>query len=132
MLPVNRSMWKYVLLSLITFGIYGLVVLYNVSNEINQVAGPRDGKKTMNYLWVGLLLGPITCGIYWLIWFHKISNRMGDELKARNLDYDFSASTFWLWSILGSIIVVGRFVYLHMFFHATNLINEDYNKDHTA
>ena len=125
-------MWKFFLLSLITFGIYGLVVLYNVSDEIDKVAGPRDGKKTLNYLWVGLLLGPITLGIYTLVWYHKLSNRLGDELNARNLGYAFNASTFWLWAILGSLIAVGPFVYYHKFFRATNLINADYNKQLAA
>lgn len=125
-------MWKYFLLSIITLGIYGLVVLYKVSNEINQIAGPRDGKKTLNYLWVAFLLGPITLGIYALIWYHQISARLGDELKARNIDYNFSASDFWLWAILGSLIAVGPFVYYHKFFKTTNLINADYNAQANA
>ena len=125
-------MWKYFLLSIITLGIYGLVVLYKVSNEINQIAGPRDGKKTLNYLWVAFLLGPITLGIYALIWYHQISARLGDELKARNIGYSFSASDFWLWAILGSLIAVGPFVYYHKFFKTTNLINADYNAQANA
>ena len=120
-------MWKFFLLSLITLGIYGVVVLYHVSNEINQVASPRDGKKTMNYLWVFFLFSWLTLGIIPLIWYHKLSNRMGDELQARGINYEISAGTFWGWYVLGSLIFVGPFVYYSKFFKAMNLINADYN-----
>lgn len=126
MLRTNRSLLKYILLSIITFGIYGLVVMCHISKEINTIASPRDGKHTMHFLLV-ILLSVITLGIVPLVWYHRISNRIGDELAARQLDYKFSASDFWLWNILGSIIVVGPFVYLHKLFTAMNKINADYN-----
>ena len=49
MLRTNHGLAKFIFLSLLTFGIYGLVVLCHISEEINQVATPRDGKKTMHY-----------------------------------------------------------------------------------
>ncbi len=44
-LPTNRSLLKFVLLSIITLGIYGLVVMTKISTEINTIAGPYDNKK---------------------------------------------------------------------------------------
>ena len=127
MLRTNRGLLKYVLLSLITFGIYGLVVKTHISMEIDTVATPRDHKSTLNYLLVVLLLGPITCGIFPLIWYHNLSNRIGDELKARNLGYEFGAGDFWGWGVLGCLILIGPFVYLHKLLTSMNLINENYN-----
>ena len=40
-------------------------------------------------------------------------SRVGTELARRGIDYSFGASTFWLWGILGSIIVVGPFIYTY-------------------
>ncbi len=127
MLRTNRGLAKFILLSLVTFGIYGIVVLCHISEEINQVASPRDGKKTMHYAWIFFLLTAITFGIAPLVWFHKLSNRIGDELKARKLPYEFSAGTYWGWCILGVLIIIGPFVYYHKLFKAMNLINGDYN-----
>ena len=127
MLRTNRGLLKYVLLSLITFGIYGIIVKTHISMEIDTVATPRDHKNTLNYLLVVLLLGPITCGIFPLIWYHNLSNRIGDELKARNLGYAFGAGDFWGWGVLGSLILIGPFVYLHKLLTSRNLINESYN-----
>lgn len=47
-LKANKSLVKYILLSLITFGIYGIVILSSVSNDINIIASRYDGKRTMH------------------------------------------------------------------------------------
>lgn len=128
MLRTNRGMVKFFLLSLITFGIYAIVALSNVSEDINQVASPRDGKHTMHYCLIFFIFSWLTCGIAPLVWMHRLCNRMGDELKARELPYSIDAMTFWGWGFLGSLIVVGPFVFYHKFFKAMNLINKDYNE----
>lgn len=126
MFNTNRGLLKFLLLSLITFGIYGIVVMTHISMEIDTIASPRDHKNTMNYLLVFFFLGPITLGIYTLIWNHMLSNRIGDELKARNLGYEFDAGTFWGWAFLGSLILIGPFVFVHKLLKSMNLINESY------
>ena len=126
-LKTNKSLLKTILLSLVTFGIYGLVVMSSVSNDINVVASRYDDKKTMHYCLLTFVIGPITLGIAVIVWFHKLSNRIGDELKRRNIDYSLSASDYWLWNVLGSLIIVGPFIYLHKLFTAVNKMNEDYN-----
>ena len=126
-LKTNKGLAKYIFLSMITFGIYGLVVLSSVGNDINTVASRYDGKKTMHYCLLAFLVAPITFGIAPFVWFHKISNRIGNELKRRNISYSFSCSDFWLWNIIGSLIIVGPFIYFHKLFKATNLMCADYN-----
>lgn len=126
-LKTNKGLLKTILLSLITFGIYALVVMSAVSNDVNIVASRYDGKKTMHYCLLTFLINPITCGIAGIVWYHKISNRIGAELKRRGVDYKLSASDYWLWNVLGSLIVVGPFIYLHKLLKATNLMNEHYN-----
>ena len=39
----------------------------------------------------------------------------------------FSAGSFWGWNVLGSLIVVGPFIYLHKMFKAMNLLAAHYN-----
>ena len=123
----NKGLLKTILLSLITFGIYPLVVMSAVSNDINIVASRYDGKKTMHFCLLAFIVVPITFGIAGIVWYHRISNRIGNELKRRGIAYSFSASDYWLWNVLGSLIVVGPFVYLHKMFKAVNLMNADYN-----
>ena len=81
----------------------------------------------MNYLLMIFIVGPITCGIYSLIWGHQFYSRIGNELSRRGIRYDFSASDFWLWGILGSLIVIGPFISTYKLLKAMNYINADYN-----
>lgn len=120
-------MVKYILLSLITFSIYGIVVMSNISEEINLVASKRDGKHTMHYCLILFIFSWLTLGIAPIVWMHRLCNRIGNELKARSLPYSISAGTFWGWGVLGSLIVVGPFIFCHKFLKSMNLMNGDYN-----
>lgn len=126
-LKTNKGLLKTILLSLITFGIYPLVVMSAVSNDINVVASRYDGKKTMHFCLLLFIVAPITFGIAGIVWYHRISNRIGDELRRRGVAYRFSAADYWLWNVLGCLIGIGPLVYLHKLFKATNLMNEHYN-----
>ena len=130
MLNTNRGLLKYLFFSLLTLGIYSLVVMYNISNDINTIATSRDGKHTLNYLWIFFILNWLTLGIAPFIWFHNISNRIGNQLKAYDLPYSFGAGSFWLWQVLGSFIYIGPFVYHYKLFKAMNIIAANYNKTH--
>ncbi|MDR3553057.1 MAG: DUF4234 domain-containing protein [Clostridia bacterium] len=123
----NRSLIKFILLGIITLGIYTIVFYSGISSDINIIASRYDGRKTMHYCLLLFLIGPITLGIAYLVWFHRISGRIGNELKRRNIAYSFGASDFWLWGLLGSLIVVGPFIYIHKLATASNKIAEHYN-----
>ena len=126
-LKTNRGVIKYILLSIITFGIYGLVVMSNVSTDINIIAGRYDGKKTMHYCLVVFIFAGLTFGIVPIVWYHKISNRIGGELKRRGIAYSFGAGSFWGWNVLGMLIGIGPIVYMHKLLRAMNLLSENYN-----
>ena len=126
-LKTNRGLAKFILLSMITFGIYGLVVMSAVRSDINTIAGRYDGKKTMHYCLVVFIFSWLTMGIVPLVWSHKISNRIGAELTRRGINYSFGAGTFWGWGILGSFIFVGPFIYAHKLLKSMNLLAGHYN-----
>lgn len=53
---------------------------------------------------------------------------MGNELKRRGINYSISASTFWVWNILGALLFgIGPFVFIHKFLKASNMLNADFN-----
>lgn len=126
-LKTNKSLLKTILLSMITCGIYPLIVMSEISTDINVVASGHDGKNTMHFCLVAFIIAPITCGIGGIVWYHNISARIGDELKRRGIAYNFGAADFWLWNVLGSMIGVGPFIYMYKMFKAVNELNADYN-----
>ena len=128
-LKTNKGLLKTILLSLITFGIYSLVVMSSVSNDINVVASRYDGKKTMHFCLLVFIVAPITFGIAGIVWYHKISNRIGAELKRRGIAYSFSATDYWLWNVLGVWIAgILPWVYFYRLISAMNQLNADYNQ----
>lgn len=126
-IKTNRSLLKCILLSIVTLGIYSLVYFSSISSDINTIASRYDGKKTMHYCLLLFVVGPLTFGIAYIVWMHKISNRIGSELSRRGVAYSFSATDFWLWNVLGSLIVVGPFIYLHKLCKAMNMVAAHYN-----
>ena len=126
-LKTNRGLLKTILLSIITLGIYPLVLYSTISTDINLIASRYDGKRTMHYCLLVFLVAPITLGIGAMVWCHKISNRIGGELIRRGIAYSFGAGSFWGWNVLGSLIVVGPFIYIHKLLKAMNLLCADYN-----
>ena len=116
----------FILLSIITLGIYSIVFYYKMADDINTIANRYDGRTTMNYLLV-LLLSLVTLGIFGLYWFHTTFDRIGAELERRGIDYPFDASTFWLWHVLGAFIIVGPFICIHKECTAMNKLCEHYN-----
>lgn len=119
------SFVKFVLLSLITLGIYGIYVYAKMGDTLNMAASATDGKKTMNYWLLALLISPITCGIGGIVWQHKFSGRLGREAERRGLPCKINSATFWLWGVLGCVIVVGPFVYTYKLIQAVNLLAEN-------
>lgn len=128
-LKTNKGLLKTILLSIITLGIYPLVVMSAVSTDINIVASRYDGKRTMHFCLLAFIVFPITMGIGGIVWYHRVSNRIGNELKRRGVAYNFSAADYWLWSVLGSLIAIGPLVYMHKLFKAVNLMNAHYNQN---
>ncbi len=127
-LKTNRGLLKFILLSIITLGIYSIVFFSGISTDINAIASRYDGKKTMHYCLLFFLVGPITLGIADLVWFHKISARIGAEANRRGLNVSFGAASFWLWNVLGALIIVGPFVYLYKLSATMNALAENYNR----
>ena len=99
----QRNIALAIILSIVTCGIYPLVMWSRMSVEINMVASRYDGKRTMHFLWMPVI-GALTLGIYMLVWLHNLCDRIGNELKRRQVNYKFSAASFWLWNFVYGMV----------------------------
>ncbi len=126
-LQTNRSMWKLILFTILTLGVYEIVFFIPFSFDLDRVAPKADHTKTMNFL-AAWLLSIFTFNIVMSIWHYWIAERIEYALAQRNISYKFGTSTFWRWEILGSFILVGHFVYLYKLCKAMNLLCSDYNE----
>ena len=124
----DRNWVVILLLSLVTCGIYSIVVMTQITNEVNRVCTPYDHRNSMHYCLMLFLIGGLTLGIGWLVWYNNLCDRIGNELHRRGIDYKFGAGTYWGWGFFGSLIIVGPFIFLHKFTNAVNYMNADYNQ----
>lgn len=118
----NRNIFLFILLGVITLGIYWMVAFCIMSNEINKIC-EGDGKKTMFYLWAWLL-GLITLGIFPLIWYYKAMERLKDNGYRYQIEVKHSGSEFLLWFLFGSLIAVGPIVAYCYFVSDVNQFSE--------
>ena len=126
-LKTDRSMWKLVLLQIVTLGIYGVIFFIPFSFDIDKIAPKRDCSKTMNYF-LAYILSLFTFSIVLYIWHYQMAERVEEALSERDIDYDFGTEHFWYWFVFGSLILVGPFIYFHKLCRAMNLLCKNYNE----
>jgi hypothetical protein len=123
----NRGLAKFFFLSLLTFGIYGLVMHCHIADDINRIAGKHDGQHTIPYFIVFLLQFVGIGFILRIYWFCTLSGRVGNELISRNIPYRHGTGTYWGWKFFGALLIVGPFIYYYKLLKAFNMLAEDYN-----
>ncbi len=126
-LPTNRNMWKFVILTILTLGIYSIIFFIPFSFDLDKVAPKRDRSKTLNYVFA-YVLSLFTFALVLDIWHYQVAGRVEDGLARRKIEYNFSRIDFWVWMIVGSLFLVGPFVYYHKLCRAMNLLCADYNE----
>ena len=95
----ERGMVSYILLSIVTFGIYHIVFWNKISKDVNALC-EGDGKKTMKYIFC-FLLNIVTVGIFGFVWKYKLAKRLQEN--AARYDLRFSEG--------GAIVVVLAIVF---------------------
>ncbi|GAB1416253.1 hypothetical protein MASR2M117_16590 [Paludibacter sp.] len=127
-LTTNRGFWLTLLLSIVTFGIYGIYLIYAFARETN-IACKEDGKTTQGLV-VFILLSLITFGIYSIVWYCMWIDRCNNYLIKHNKPEGLQVSTYLLtlfilgWLTLGImyLVVFSKQLYLQ------NAVNNTYNE----
>lgn len=126
-LSTDRSMWKLMILNILTLGIYSIIFFMPLSLDLDKVDPPREQGKTMSFL-TAYILSLFTFSFVITVWHFLIAGRIEDALSRRDIDYNFGKGEFWKWYIFGSLILVGPFIYFHKLCKAMNLLCENYNE----
>ncbi len=125
----NRGLASYIILSIITCGIYSYYFIYKLAHDVN-IACEGDGQETSGLV-AFILLSIITCGIYAWVWYYKLGNRLQLAGSKYQLTIQENGTTVLLWLIFGSFICgIGAFVAMHILIKNSNLICGAYNREH--
>jgi hypothetical protein len=122
----QRNFVAFILLSIITCGIYGIVFWYNYSDDMNIICN-GDGKETKNYIIV-ILLSLITCGIYYWIWIYGVGNRLNENAPRYGINFSENGTTILLWMLVGSLVFgIGAIIAQYLLVRNMNELANRYN-----
>lgn len=128
-LKTDRGLFSYIILTLITCGIYGYYFLYKMAKDVN-IACEGDGESTAGLLQL-LVLSFLTCGIYAWIWYYKLGNRLANNAPRYGMTFQENGTTVLLWNLFGVVLCgIGTFVAMNILIKNTNRICDAYNRSH--
>ena len=123
----DRSLIMYIVLSIITCGIYSWYFIYSLARDVNIMCR-ADGKKTGGLL-AFILLSIITCGIYSLYWMYSIGNRLAANAPRYGMNFQENGTTVLLWYLVGALLCgIGPYVAMHFLIKNSNALGVAYNR----
>ncbi len=121
MLDSNRRLWKCIVFSALTGGIYGYYFIHKLAKDVNVVCA-GDGEKTPG-LWQYLLFGICTLGIYDLYWEYKLADRLQKNAYRYGTSFSENGATVLKWTIFGSLLFgIGPFIGVYIIIKNTNIL----------
>lgn len=125
-LATDRSLLTYILLSIVTCGIYGFYFLYCMARDVN-VACAGDGENTPGLAQL-IIFSLLTCGIYSFYWYYKLGNRLADNAPRYGMSFQENGTTVVLWCLVGYVLCgIGAWIGMHILIKNTNAICGAYN-----
>ncbi len=126
-LQENRDIAMYVLLTIVTCGIYAYWYIYQLALDANAICHD-DGESTPGLLpFLGLSL--ITCGFYAMYWEYQLANRLQKNGPRYGLSIQQNGSDVLLWLVLSYFTCgIGGFVAMNIIIVNMNALSRCYNR----
>ena len=97
----NRNIGLAIVLSLVTCGIYGLIWLVSINDDILSVSGSTDEPSGG----LVLLLTIVTCGIYGVYWGYKMGQKLFEAGQKYNMNISDNSIVYIILPLFGLGIV---------------------------
>lgn len=121
----RRDFWVILLLSIVTCGIYSYIYIYQMTKDLNAMAGNDD--KYIDPA-IAVLLSIVTCGIYTFWWYYSMGNRVQQMGRANNIMVEEGGTAYLLWMVIGSFICgIGYLIGMYLFIKNFNNVSYVYN-----
>ncbi len=125
-IKTDRGVIGWLLLSIVTCGIYSYYFLYCLARDINVMC-QDDGDSTPG-LAAFILLSFVTCGFYALYWYYKIGNRLQANAPRYGLMFQENGTTVLMWQIVGALLCgLGSIFAMNIIIKNTNAMATAYN-----
>jgi hypothetical protein len=96
---MQRNIALCIILSIVTCGIYSLIWLVLITDDLNTITGEPDTSGIIT-----LLLVIVTCGIYGLYWAYKCGDKIDRAKQRRNIPASNGGVLYLILYLFGGII----------------------------
>lgn len=107
MIKDDRRLWKLILFSIATFGIYNIYFWFQFTRDLNEIN--TEDKRIKNYFLV-LFLTIITFGIYRWVWFFYLEDRLQITGERMNMRISPGPGVTLFIRLFGTFILIGPWV----------------------
>ena len=122
----DRSLVTYIVLNIVTCGIYGYYFLYQMAEDANIICA--DDGKTTSGLVTFIVLSFVTCSLYALYWYYSLGNRLAENAPRYGLNFQENGTTILLWYVIGACVCgIGPFVAMYILMKNMNELAHAYN-----
>lgn len=122
----NRSLAMYIILTIVTCGIYGFYTIHSIARDINIMC-EGDESETAGLLKY-FLLSLVTCGIYSFYWQYKVADRLHGNAEKYEITITETGSSVLVWILLGCFVCpLLQFFAMYIIFKNMNLMAVEYN-----
>ena len=126
-LRTDRDIIMYILLSIVTCGIYGYWYIYQMALDANAICA-GDNEETPGLL-IFILLSIVTCGIYSLYWMYKLANRLQANGPRYGIAVQEGGSDVLLWLVLGIFTCnICSYIAMNIILKNMNTLSVAYNQ----
>lgn len=124
MIQEKRRLWKLILLSIVTLGIYDIVFWYKFVKDLNTIN--QVDKKLKNYILV-IFLSIITLGIYHWVWLFYLADRVQITGIRLGVKVRTGPGTVLAWNLFGSFVLIGPLIARFLVIANMNKLAKAYN-----
>lgn len=122
-IQTDRDLVKYILLTLVTCGIYGYYFIYMLAKDVNDMCRD-DGQKTGGLV-AFIALSFLSCGVYAYYWYFQIANRLQAAAPKYGFSLSESGTSVLLWCLIPPF---GQYVAMHIIIKNANMMAVAYNR----
>ncbi len=123
----NRSLLKYLLLSLLTLGLYAIYHQYVLIKDVNRML-EGEGRPTAQIWWCILLFVP-TLTVYPVVWHYCLGKRLACALRQRDIYPGIGGFGQAVLTVFGRQCPPFALITRYRLFHATNHLAVWYNQN---
>lgn len=123
-IQIDRSIWTFIFLSLITLGIYGYYFQWKLLTDTERINGEQYTTGGVTYV----LLSLVTCGLYNLYCMYKSADNLQKAAPRYGLMFTEGGSTILLWYLVGLLVCcLGPFIAENIIIKNCNALGAAYN-----